>query len=168
MPPATKSTWKSKYNAISNLKVIPNKWNHISVEHNTTSNDILSTGKVSYIYGHDGTKWVDFPTTLSSHKGYWIKTSNSAGTNFDVPAIKNIKGSKDDDLARIRSKTDGKFHLIGIENALRYEEIQAVTPSGCKSMRIHHYVSDTTASNEGWDVNESISAHDALWVLCIK
>lgn len=161
-------TYKSSRNTVATLNVIPNKWNHISVEHNTTSNDILSTGKVSYIYGHDGSKFVEFPATLSSHKGYWIKTSNSSGTSFTVAANKNTKGSKDDDLARIRSKTDGKFHLIGIENTLSYEEIQSYTPSECKSMRVHHYVSDTNISKEGWDVNSSLSANDALWVLCIK
>jgi hypothetical protein len=162
-------TYKANKNKVAKLfNLIPNTWNHISINRPTKVSDIMSSGKISHIYSYDNEVWTSSFDIIYPKVGYWIKAGEHNPNTLEIPSSSKayIKGTKINDLTRIKSKTDGKFHLIGIENSLTYEEMYSFKSSGCKNVRIHHYVS--TSSSSGWDKNNNVLKNSSLWVQCVK
>jgi hypothetical protein len=161
--------YKVNKNNISKLNLIPNTWNHVTIDKPTKLIDVMASGKISHIYSYKNEVWNASPTNIDPKIGYWIKASDSSFT-LEVPSSSKayIKGSKEDDLARIKLQTSGVFYLIGIENDLTYEEMHNFKNSICKNMRIHHYDTSNNLNLSGWDKNSSVLANSSLWVLCIK
>jgi hypothetical protein len=162
--------YKVNKNKISKLNIVPNKWNHISINRPTKTKDIMASGKISHIYAYNNEIWSASSQNIDPKVGYWMKAGEHTSNILEIPSSSStyIKGKKEDDLIRIKSKVDGVFHLIGIENNLTYEEMHTSKNSICKTMRIHHYDSATSSSLSGWDKNGSVLENSSLWVQCVK